>query len=234
VLWTANLDGAEKRALTFPPLRAFLPRWSPDGKQIAFMGYTKAGHWKVMLISVSGGTAEELTSGTAEETDPNWMPDGKSLVFGEMQDLRRGATQIGIFDLSTRQFTALPGSNGLHGPRLSPDGRYVVANTRDSKKVRIFAFATKQWRDLADVTVNFPAWSSDSEYLYFDTFTGPDVFYCRMSINNGEVKRLVELKGIRRAFGPFGYWSGLTPDGSALLVRDTGTQEVYALDFEAP
>jgi hypothetical protein len=29
-------------------------------------------------------------------------------------------------------------------------------------------------------------------------------------------------------------WSGLMPDGSPLLMRDMGTEEVYALDFEAP
>lgn len=34
--------------------------------------------------------------------------------------------------------------------------------------------------------------------------------------------------------GHFGYWLGRAPDDSALLLRDTGTQEIYALDWEAP
>ena len=35
-LWRSRADGSDRLQLTFPPLRAGLPRWSPDGKQIAF------------------------------------------------------------------------------------------------------------------------------------------------------------------------------------------------------
>ena len=35
-LWRSKVDGSERLQLTFPPLRVLLPRWSPDGKQIAF------------------------------------------------------------------------------------------------------------------------------------------------------------------------------------------------------
>jgi len=45
---------------------------------------------------------------------------------------------------------------------------------------------------------------------------------------------VADLKNVRRVVLPFGQWMGLTPDGSPLLMRDTGTQEVYALDFEEP
>jgi hypothetical protein len=46
--------------------------------------------------------------------------------------------------------------------------------------------------------------------------------------------RLVSLKGVRRFWGELGQWTGLAPDDSPLLVRDTSSQEVYALDFQAP
>jgi hypothetical protein len=48
------------------------------------------------------------------------------------------------------------------------------------------------------------------------------------------MQRVASLKGLPRVVTPWVSWSGLTPDGSPLLMRDTGTQEVYALDFEAP
>jgi len=35
-LWRCKVDGTQRLQLTFPPLRVLLPRWSPDGKQIAF------------------------------------------------------------------------------------------------------------------------------------------------------------------------------------------------------
>jgi len=61
---------------------------------------------------------------------------------------------------------------------------------------------------------------------------GP-AFY-RVRIADRKVERLANLKGFRRVvFGGFP-WSGITPDGAPLLLRDTSSQEVYALDFESP
>jgi hypothetical protein len=44
---------------------------------------------------------------------------------------------------------------------------------------------------------------------------------------------VADLKTFRQA-GYFGYWLGMAPDDSPLLLRDTGTQEIYALDWQAP
>ena len=44
---------------------------------------------------------------------------------------------------------------------------------------------------------------------------------------------MVDLKNFRTG-GYFGFWLGFAPDDSPLLLRDTGTQEIYALDWEAP
>jgi len=48
------------------------------------------------------------------------------------------------------------------------------------------------------------------------------------------IERLVSLKDFRRLVHGDTPWVGLTPDGEPLLTREVGTQEVYALDFEAP
>jgi len=48
------------------------------------------------------------------------------------------------------------------------------------------------------------------------------------------METVASLKNLRRVILPFQAWMGLTPEGSPLLMRDTGTQEVYALDFEQP
>jgi len=44
----------------------------------------------------------------------------------------------------------------------------------------------------------------------------------------------VSLSGLQRFWGTFSSWTGLAPDDSLLLVRDTSTQEIYALDWKVP
>jgi hypothetical protein len=53
-------------------------------------------------------------------------------------------------------------------------------------------------------------------------------------IADHKVEQVVSLKNFRRAVLGNLPWFGLTPNGDPLLVRDVGSQEVYALDFEEP
>ena len=77
------------------------------------------------------------------------------------------------------------------------------------------------------------AFSRDGNFIYFDGFTADAGFFC-LRISDRRVERLVSWKDLRRANGPLGLWVGQAPDGSPLVVRDVGTQEAYALDWEAP
>jgi len=49
-----------------------------------------------------------------------------------------------------------------------------------------------------------------------------------------KLERIADLKELRRVVFAWIPWSGDTPDGSPLLLRDISSQEVYALDFETP
>jgi hypothetical protein len=70
--------------------------------------------------------------------------------------------------------------------------------------------------------------------VYFDTGSSRDPAIYRVRLGDHKLERVASLKDLRRVVTPFISWSGLTPDGFSLLMRDVGTQEVYALDFEAP
>ena len=56
----------------------------------------------------------------------------------------------------------------------------------------------------------------------------------RVHVSDRKIERVADLKGLRRTVSAWIPWSGVAPDGSPLLVRDISSQEVYALDFEAP
>jgi Tol biopolymer transport system component len=84
-LWRSRLDGSEKLQLTSPPMIASMPRWSPDGRQVAFAGIRHDGTVvKLFLVSSEGGSPEELIPADKDnEDDPQWSPDGGSLLFSQ-------------------------------------------------------------------------------------------------------------------------------------------------------
>ena len=53
----------------------------------------------------------------------------------------------------------------------------------------------------------------------------------RVRIRDRKLERVADLKNFRQA-GFWGVWLGMAPDDSPLLLRDTGTQEIYALDWK--
>ena len=135
---------------------------------------------------------------------------------------------IKILDLRTHQVSAVPNSNGLFSPRWSPDRRYLVAMSFDSTKLVLFDFATQKWEELARISCAFPNWSKNSDYVYFLQQDQPSVM--RVHIADKRIERVADLRNLRLT-GYWGIWLGLAPDDSPLLLRDTGSQDVYALDW---
>ncbi len=231
-LWRSRVDGSQRLQLSYPPLYASMPRWSPDGKQIAFFSTTSGKPSKIFLVSVDGGGPQELLPDDDHpEADPYWSPDGTSLAFGGIY----AAATIGIriLDLKTHQVTVLPGSEQLFSPRWSPDGKYVAAIRSDSQSMMLFDRAKQKWSEIfQERNVSFPNWSKDGQYIYFLSWPeNPSVI--RMRLSDSKLEHVADLKDFR----PTGYWDdwmGLDPNDSPLLLRDTGLQDVYALDSETP
>ena len=131
-LWRSKVDGSERLQLTFPPLRVLLPRWSPDGKQIAFNATLPEASWNVYLVSSEGGTPQRILPSEQSQMDANWSPDGNSLVFGTFW------SQTRRFTPSTSGPSTFPPClvpSGLFSPRWSPDGRYIAAITTEPAQV---------------------------------------------------------------------------------------------------
>jgi eukaryotic-like serine/threonine-protein kinase len=229
-LWRSKADGSDRLQLSFPPLYAMLPRWSPDGKQIVFFDFQIGKPSRIYIVSADSGTPQELMPGFPQaQGDPLWSPDGNSVAFGGVIPAVDG---IHIFDLKTRQVSTLPGSDKLFSPRWSPDGRYMVGMPIDSLGLRLFDFETQKWAVLSNTAAGYPSWSRDGQYVYF-LQQQPDVGVFRVGIRDRKLEQVASLKGFQMT-AYFGLWLGLAPDDSPLLLKDTGSQDIVALDLEAP
>ena len=123
-LWTVPLDGGLATPLSSPPGLEALPRFSPDGKWIAYMADYE-GNTEIYVVPATGGIPRRVTWHPAVEILCDWTPDGKILFF-----------QNGLSGLArqTRLFVVGP-EGGLPRPlpvpygafaTLSPDGKQLL------------------------------------------------------------------------------------------------------------
>ena len=219
--------------LTFPPMRAFLPRWSPDGTQIAFIGTTTGDHWTTYMISAQGGVARQMIPGNDEFADATWMPDNRSIIFGPWSSGKsRG---IKVLDLNTKQIHALAGATEMWSPRISPDGRYLAALSQKDSNMMLLDMRLQKWEELCDDYSGYPSWSRDGKFLYFQDWnrgSGLPSRVVRARMSDRKLETVVDLKTLDRlSVGTFMSWTGLAPDDSVLLSRDNSTQEIYAVKW---
>ena len=225
-LWRSRIDGTEKLQLTFPPLEAMVPKWSPDGKQIVFDA-VGGDRQRFCLIPSNGGTPRPV-SPAGGEMEPSWSPDGTALMFSDFPFFV-GKTAVHTININTGEAETLPGSSGFFSPQWSPDGKHATAMALDGARLMLFDFKTRQWSELANGW-GLVHWSRDSQWAYF-LRQGSDPAILRVRISDRHVEAVASLKGLRLTGRLAGLEFGLTPSGEPLITRDIGTQEVYSLDW---
>jgi len=234
-LWRSRVDGSDKSQLTPPSFAPSAPVWSADGKKILFGGEETGKKRGAYVVATEGGAPQQLLAGSDYGVEfPQWMPDGKSLIFQQirLQGSSNAQHDVAVLDIQTGRVSVLPDSENLIVPALSPDGHFLAAATSDRLKLMLFDFSTQKWVELAKTDVGSVNWTRDGKYLYFDSGSGLDPAISRLRIADRKLERVTGLKDFRQVEFSQYPWSGLTPDGAPLLLRDVGTQEVYALDFE--
>jgi len=170
------------------------------------------------------------------QIDANWSPDGERLMFGEFNRDQNGL-KIRLLNFKTHAITTIPGSDGLFSPRWSPNGRYIAALSPNGTSLMLFDFKSEKWTTWLKESagsVSYPAWSADSQYLYFDDFVSGAEAIRRVKVGASEAELMFELGNLERYPGALGPWTARAADGSWMFVRDRSTQEVYQLSLELP
>lgn len=234
-LWKANRDGSNRMQLTQPPGYIVNPRWSPDSTEIAFTSESPDGRSSIRSISAADGTTLwSVPKQSADTADPNWSPDGTKVLYNTAKEqvINAPSVDLRIFDLKSRQIMVIPDSAGKWSPRWSPDGRFIVALLSPQvNRLPVFDVKLQQWFDLpVNGEVEFPNFSHDGKFIYFlREVQDQGVF--RIPVTGGREERVVDLNGWHLT-GFFGTSMSLDPTDAPLVLRDAGTDDIYALTLE--
>jgi dipeptidyl aminopeptidase/acylaminoacyl peptidase len=79
-IWLANTDGSETVQLTYAEKSSDNPRWSPDGKMLAFTS-GRSGKTNLYMLRIAGGESEQLTDVKSGVGNFAWSPDGTRIAF---------------------------------------------------------------------------------------------------------------------------------------------------------
>jgi hypothetical protein len=180
---------------------------------------------RAYVLPLTGGTPKKIADDAA---GGGFSPDSNSVVVSP-NDFALG---IYIVDLQTGQSSSVPGSTG-RGAAFWPSENMIVAKQPDG--LGTFDMKTKKWTDLVKGSMVHWMQSVDGKYMYY-TFVrddNPRVMRVRLSDRKEEI--VASLKNLPpSADDEFGSWLGVAPDGSPLLTRDIGTQEIYSLNVHWP
>ncbi len=189
-VWVAPKSGGMAFAVASPSGQESLPRFSPDGKAIAFVGNYE-GNRDLYTVTVAGGTAARVTHHPMGEALCDWSADGKQLVFmgSGLAGLTR-QSQIFTVPVAGGMPEQLPVPYSGFGA-ISPDGQWLAytphsTDTRTWKRYRggmatdiwLFNLKDKTSRKITDWegTDTIPMWApgGKSDVVYYLSDAGPE------------------------------------------------------------
>jgi Tol biopolymer transport system component len=201
------------------------PSISPDGTKVAF--FTCCDKFELFVIGMDGGTPQKIVENGVAAA---WSPDGNYLAFRPYPI--SGPFQI--VDLRTRKKSDLPSSEGLGGFWVTQDS-LVTANQKLTK-FQTFNLKTQTWSDLGPNDLGrIVDWmtSPDGKYLYFTT-RGAEPKAERIRFADQRIETITSLKDLHLVVNGGETQINVAPDGSPIFTRDTGYQEIYALNVRWP
>jgi Tol biopolymer transport system component len=204
-------------------MKGYSPDISPDGSRVAF--HDEDG--VVSVISMDGGQTQKIGGMGGW---PSWSPDGNSLLF--LRDNAAGL--LTIADLRTGKMSVVSGTKDKVGSWWISQDTLLAATIEVGrlKNLMTFDFKTQKWSDLYPGTPANWALSLDRKYVYIAT-GGADPEVLRIRLADRQIEKIASLKESHRVDSNESNID-VAPDGSPIFTRDTGYQEIYALNVRWP
>lgn len=223
-IWLGPSDGsAPARQFTFGEGKDRSPRWSPDGKWIAFASdRDKEKKDQLYRISINGGEAIRLTDDANKPSAPAWSPDGTMIAYtSKVVTKESKKTNDQRDDSDAKSYTRL-------NYKSNDEGFWDYG----WRQVCVWRIADGKSQQLTRGMYNHgaPAWSPDSKTLVFAANRSPkaDVQLWNdlwsVPAKGGGLKRLTRRKGPASA-------PSFSPDGKSIAFF--GHENEYATVTES-
>lgn len=194
----------QPRQLTAEKLNSITPRWSPDGRWLAFLS-DRSGSAQIYLLPLNGGEARQVSSLKQAVTDFCWRPDGRALLavsLWKSEDDQPDEQNESIVQVWTRLDETWDGTGYKQGRHQQ---LWLIDLENDLPATRL----TFEPVDHAQ-----PCWSPDSKEIAFcaNRRTAPDLSVSAalwvLTLDTGRVRRLTPIEGLAQqpAWSPDGKW----------------------------
>ncbi len=222
-IFVMDYDGANPSSLTGNQSINLSPRWSPDGRLIAYTSY-RNGNPDLFVLNFDSGRRDVLSAQPGLNATPAWSPDGQWLAFAMSAG---GGTNLFLAPKSGGKPKAITTGPAISvSPSFSPNGRQIVFNSDRGGTPQIYvidADGANLRRLTFQGTYNAsPRWSPRGEKI---------VFMCQVAgfqicLINPDGSGLQQLTSAGRNEEPT--WS---PDGRhiAFTSTRTGQREVFVM-----
>ena len=251
-LWLVSREGGLARPLAGPPGQELFPKFSPDGRTIAFVGNYE-GNPDLYTIPVAGGIAQRITHHPARETLCDWTPDGRLLFSTNAFAGLRRQTQLFTVAASGGMPDRLPVPYGADGA-ISPDGQWLAytPHSRDFRTWKRYrgGMATDIWlfhltnhtsRKITDWegTDTLPMWHGQTVYYLSDAGPAHRLNVWSFNTQTDQRKQITHFKDYDVKWpsigpGPSGQGEIVFQVAVDLYLLDLGTGKSRTVDVHIP
>ena len=235
-IFLVSLSTGRKTRLTTPDnliVGDFDPRFSPDGRWVAFVRAYHRARQELFLAPVTGGSPRQLTADSAQISDYDWLPDGKRIVFASNRDVEFRLWEMRVHSLqpsSTLVSTGIYGDFPIELSAAKPAPALVYSELRQDFNIWRLDLAEK--KSPAELSTRWarivaspaqdasPQYSPAGDKICFRSDRGGDE---QLWISNADGSSPVEIT--RGKIRPsVGKWS---PDGRSIVFNDSLSRDIY-------
>ena len=208
-IFIADYDGENPRQITSNKTLNIAPRWSPDGRSIAYTSYRRGGA-NVFISNIFQGTLVEVTQGpkVGENWLPAWSPDGSRVAFTSTRD---GNPEIYVANRDGSNIHRLTNHPGIDiSPTWSPSGTQIAFTSDRTGSPQIWivgADGLGLQRKTSESYCDKPTWSAPPyNEIAYASRTGPGFDIKVLDLATGQTRQLTFGEGSNEspAFAPNG------------------------------